>query len=70
MEGAQAAEIEAHFSSCCHLSSCDLAIGFFCEGERGAETHCCKGQKSTRLGEVEEEFNVRVGSSSRNPRKG
>lgn len=33
MEGAQAAEMEAHFSSCCHLSYCDLAIGFFCAGK-------------------------------------
>ena len=32
VEGAQAASLEAGFWSCCHLSSRDLAIGFFCAG--------------------------------------
>lgn len=33
VEGARAANLEAGFSSCCHLGSRDLAIGFFCAGK-------------------------------------
>lgn len=63
-EGAWAADLEAVFSSCCHLGPHELAIGFFCGGKGELRPTDAKHRRLPRLGEADKEFNVRVGSGS------
>lgn len=70
MEGAQAAILEAGFWPCCHLSSCDLTIGFFCARNRELKHIVTKHGSLRRLQEATGNLMLRVSSSSQNPRKG
>ena len=64
VDGARSANLEAGFSSCWHLGPHDLAIGFFCAGKGKARPIGVKHRSPPWPGEADEEFNVRVGSSS------